>query len=268
MSTSFDTVDEKIAEAEFFLGRMCEADAFGKDFKWYFSAFLSATRTSTLALQQFRHLPGFDSWYEPHRLKLAASTLAKHFHAMRNEHVHGGDYPVGGSMNDPKEGTKHFFPRKSSQEDHPLGSQDVVSASRDYFLMLLGIVYDCYVVLGVHIDPQQYYTREHYPGRSIDAAETEVHGWVCEHLIEEGFNKAGRWHELRSFVGECTINHLFYSYLGKVTPQPKMPPEYYEIAPTPQERGWIHTPAGFATLTAYRAFQKAARAADRKKRKR
>ncbi|HWA09485.1 MAG TPA: hypothetical protein VG838_08560 [Opitutaceae bacterium] len=264
MSTTFETVDEKIAEAEFFLGQMCGADAFGKEFKWYFSAFLAATRTSTLALQRFGHLPGFAAWYVPHRLKLVASTLAKNFHEMRNDHVHGGEYPVGGSGSGGGQAVKHFFPRKSSKEDHPLNDQDIVSASRDYFLLLLEIVYDCYVVLGVRIDPQQYYTRQHYPGGDIDVAETEVHGWVCMTLVKEGLNKAGRWHELRSHVGECTINHLFYSYLGKVTPQPKMPPEHYEIEPSPEDRSWIHVPAGFASLKAYQAFRKAAKTAGRK----
>lgn len=260
--TTFETVDEKIAEAEFFLQRMCASDAFGKEFKWYFSAFLAATRTSTLALQQFRHLPGFDAWYAPHKQRLAANVLAKHFLQMRNEHIHGGDYPVGGSSSGPMgQPQKFYFPRKSAREAHPLGEQDIVSAARDYFLLLLEIVHDCYVVLGVHIDPQQYYTRQHYPGGDIDAAETEVYGWVSKTLIEEGFNKAGRWHELRSHVGECVINHLFYSYLGKVTPQPKMPPEYYDIEPSPEDRGWIHVPAGFDSLDAYQRWRRAQRSA-------
>lgn len=266
-ATTFETVDEKIAEAEFFLGKMCRSG--DREFKWYFSAFLAATRTSTLALQHFKHLPSFDAWYAPHQQQLAASFLAKNFHAMRNEHIHGGDYPVGGSRSGGGQPMQFFFPRKSSKEDHPLGAQDIVSASRDYFLLLLEIVYDCYVKLGVHIDPQQYYTRQHYPGGDIDVAETEVYGWISQTLISEGMNKAGRWHELRSYVGECVINHLFYSYLGKVTPQPKMPQEYYDIEPSPEDRGWIHIPAGFDSLEAYQHWRRAVKgAATRAKQKR
>lgn len=263
MSTTFETVDEKMAEAEFFLGKMCNAGAFGREFKWYFSAFLAATRTSTLGLQQFKHLPGFESWYEPHRSKLAASKLAKEFLLMRNDHIHGGDYPVGGSSAGGGQAAKHYFPRISSRGKHSLGDQDIVSASRDYFILLLEIVYDCYVQLGVHIDPQQYFTRQHYRG-GIDQAECEVHGWVCTSLIDDGFDEDGRWHELRSYVGECTINHLFYSYLGRVTPQPIMPPEYEDFEPSPEDKGWVHVPAGFLSLDQYQKFRESAQVPAKK----
>ena len=94
MNNTFDTVDEKVAETEFFLRKMAEVQREIFEFKCYFSAYLSAARTTTLALQQFKHIPGFEQWYEPHRKKLQDNQLAKFFLDMRNEHVHGGQSPV------------------------------------------------------------------------------------------------------------------------------------------------------------------------------
>jgi len=253
MSTSFDTIDEKIAEVEFFLRKMCDPGYNSQEFKWYFSAFLSAARTSTLVLQRFQHdVPGFSKWYAPHQKRLAKNELAKHFLDMRNDHVHGGDYPVGGASIIQKD-VKFFFPRENITVESKLNETDIVAASRDYFIELLKVVYDCYMKLGIHFDPQQYYTKENYKD-GINKAECEVCGWVCTTLIEEGFTRDGRWRELRSRVGACQINHLFYGYLDKVTPQPIEPEGFEDFAYTYEERGWEHVPAGFSSLKAYRRW--------------
>jgi len=249
---SFDIVDEKLAETEFFLRKMAEAgtDMFG--FNCYLSAFLSASRTCTLALQQFKdEIPGFAEWYEPHRERLKASETARFLLDARNAHVHGGPYPVAGARFHRKT-AEYRFARSSKTGHEP--NEDVVTICRDYFVVLLDIVHDCYVVLGIHIDPQQYYTKENYPGGFIDVAETEVCGWVCESLIEEGFDEDARWHELRGRLAECKINHLFFSYLGKTTPEPIMPEEYEDFAYTPEEKGWLHAPAGFISLEDYQLY--------------
>lgn len=249
MDNSFDTVDEKLAETEFFLRKMAEAGTDGFAFRCNLSAYLSAARTCTLALQQFKDVvPGFELWYEPHRERLQANPTARFLLEARNKHVHGGRYPMAGARF--YKGLAEY--RFEAFEGHEPASEDVVTACRDHLVLLLEIVYDCYVQLGVHIDPQQYYTKEHRG--SIDAAETEVRGFVCESLIEEGFGEDARWHELRGFVPECKINHLFFSYLGKSTPQPTMPEEYDDFAPTPEDKGWIHSPAGFSSIDGYRRY--------------
>ena len=130
---------------------------------------------------------------------------------------------------------------------------DALTTCRDYFVLLLEIVFDCYVELGVHIDPQQYFTKEHF-GAGIDVAETEVWGWVCTSMIENGFDEDARWNELRSRVSECKINHLFFSYLGKSTPGPLEPEEYEDFAFTPEDKGWLHAPAGFASIADYQSY--------------
>jgi hypothetical protein len=120
---------------------------------------------------------------------------------------------------------------------------------------LLEIIYDCYVKLGRHIDPQQYYSKENFAttGRTIENAEAEVWGWICSDLVAEGFDEDGRWHELRSHVGGCQINHLFYSYLGKTTPEPEISEHFREIEEewTPADKGWVHIPAGFNSMEDY-----------------
>jgi hypothetical protein len=70
-------------------------------------------------------------------------------------------------------------------------------------------------------------------------------------LKEDGYDEDDRWHELRSRVGECQINHLFYSYLGRITPQPTEPEHYADFAYSAEENGWIHVPAGFKSLEEY-----------------
>lgn len=245
MLYSFDAVDEKIAETEFFLAKMVEAGSDWFSFRNYLSAFLSAARTSTLALQRFKHIPGFDDWYANHREALKSDPLAKFLLETRNDYVHGGPNPIAGFSLHQDKATYHF-----QQQGKPVPEGGIVALCRRYFMNLLSIVYDCYVVLGIHIDPQQYYTKEHFEimGKTIEQAETEVWGWVMESYVEEGLGVDDRWHELRSRVGECSINHLFNGYLGKITPQPVLPDWLSEIEYTPEERGWVHVPAGFQSI--------------------
>jgi hypothetical protein len=251
MRDTFDIVDEKTAEIEFFLQRMCDAGPDSFAFKCYLSAYLSASRTLTLAMQRFRHLEGFDAWYEPHRRQLVSQDLSKYFNSLRDAHVHGGDYPVGGHMIKGNTVT-HFF-AKGSDVKVPEGFGDLVTAAQVHFIRLLSIVYDCYVALGPQIDPQQYFSKERYPG-NIDAAECEVWGFIRSSLIDEGYDEDARWDELRGHVGLCEINNLFFSYLGKSTPEPIVPEEYNDFAYDPEDKGWTLIPAGFLSLEAYKRW--------------
>lgn len=253
MDHTFDTVDEKVAEAEFFLQQMSEMHLDMFAFKCYLSAYLSASRTTTLALQQFKHLPGFDIWYAPHQERLKLDPLAKFLLDMRNSHVHGGPNPVSGGMFHKGE-ARYFFSQRQDQTHTPL--DDVLSKCRRHFITLLQIVHDCYVKLGVYVDPQQHYTKEHFAaqGRTIGQVEAEVLGWICTSLIDEGFDEDSRWQELRAKVDQCKINHLFYSYLGRPTPQPIEPDYFADFEFTAEEKGWIHVPAGFKSLEEYQQF--------------
>ena len=67
---TFDTVDGKLAEAEFFLRHMADAGMDMFAFGCHLSAYLSAARTATHALQRFSHIPGLPAWYEPQKVRL------------------------------------------------------------------------------------------------------------------------------------------------------------------------------------------------------
>ena len=240
---TFDVVDHKVAEAEFFL-RKLYGTSIGFEFNCFLSAYLSSARTITLALQRFSDIPGFSNWYKPHQEALKANPVAKMFLELRNDHLHGGMYPVSGSSGQSDRST--FFLR-GADRNHDV--DDLAVAAREHFISLLSVVHDCYVALGVHIDPQQYFTAENFAklGRGIADAEVEAWGWVCLSPDGEEWNddeEDDRWYELRSHVDECQINYLFCSYLGKTTPQPKLPDYLEEIQPSAEDRGWNHIPAG------------------------
>lgn len=235
-----DTVDHKVAEAEFFLRRMFHSNCF--EFNCYSSAYLSAARSVTLAMQRFHHIEGLEAWYEEWRTAFKNDPLARTFMLLRNDHVHGGMYPVSGSWH--RQGKSVRFLRAGATGE---SIDDIAEAAKVYFTLLLELVYDCYVGFGVHIDPQQHYSEEHFTsiGRSIDDAEREVKGWVMTDLIEDGWSEDERWHDLRGHVGYCKINHLFYAYLGKTTPKPLLPDYLEELEPSPEDNGWVHLPAGY-----------------------
>jgi hypothetical protein len=250
LEKNFDTVDEKLAETEFFVRQMAGVGTDEFAFKCYLSAYLGAARTATLALQRFSHIPGFASWYAPHQAWLKADPLAKFLFDARNDHLHGAPYPIAGASFN-QSNSKYYFARLEGTSAPP--EKDVVTVCREHLVRLLELALDCYANFGIHIDPQQHYTKEHFEntGRDIEHAECEVFGWICESLIEDGFTEDDRWHELRGHVKECKINNLFYSYLGKTTPQPQEPEYYEDFAFTPDDKGWVMVPAGFKSREEY-----------------
>lgn len=239
---TFDAVDEKVAEAEFFLGKMRDIkfDVFAM--RCFFSAFLAACRTITQALQQFRKLlDGFDEWYEPHRQRLVENKLAKFFHATRNDHLHGGNHPITGGMGGGSDGSwfYHFENLNISEKNRAeiaalagdvyepiidpdlyVPDEDVLTCCEMYFKMLLEIVYDCYVDLGPQIDPQQHYTQEHFSaiGKTVHDACCEMFGEEISFACPKDMPEEARWQIVRRYAGCCGINEIFYQYLGKVTP--------------------------------------------------
>src|SRR5690349_17183860 len=100
MERPLDLIQQKVAEADYFLHQMGDSgfDLFA--FHCNFSAFLSASRSITLTLQAvMRHVPGFNLWYESARLPLEGDILARFFVQRRNVATKTGDLGVrGGSM--------------------------------------------------------------------------------------------------------------------------------------------------------------------------
>ena len=91
MPRSFGIVEDKLREAEFFLNKFCDSPHLGFETNFYFSAFVSAARSVTFAMQA--SLGGhakFDKWYEEKRLLLKADELAPLFVEIRNDVLHAG----------------------------------------------------------------------------------------------------------------------------------------------------------------------------------
>lgn len=81
--------EEKLREAEYFLGQMKANTQDPDAFRWNLSAFLSAARSVTFYLQkEFRGNPDFDSWYPEKQALLAADTEAKYFDEARVSSIH------------------------------------------------------------------------------------------------------------------------------------------------------------------------------------
>jgi hypothetical protein len=120
-----DLIKHEVAEADFFLNSMRDSgfNIFG--FHCYFSAFMSASRSITFALQAVMSgTPGFAEWYEIARQPLVEDSRARFFVQLRNIATKTGELGVtGGSSRLLDDGktqiTHHFDPEltKSLLED-------------------------------------------------------------------------------------------------------------------------------------------------------
>jgi hypothetical protein len=227
MSRSFGLVDHKVAEADFFLSKMEDADFY--EVRWYFSAFASAARSITFTVQgSIGDLPGFSEWYGPWRNRLAGDRLAAFFLDARNDAIHLGDNPIrGGSWGQSLEGEavhRYWFqrgspiePESKDRKDYP--PEDVHTACRAFLTTLVELVYDAYVAFAPHVDAQMHYTSDHFAtlGRTIGDAEEElfgVRGWTSA----PGLSEETRWRLIRRQITGCEIPELFEEYLGRPLP--------------------------------------------------
>jgi hypothetical protein len=214
---SFGNVEHKLFEMDFFLRKVAEATE-PHETMFYLSAFASAGRSVTFALKaSLSHMEGFQKWYEKHESTLKANPLSRYFVEARNESQKLGVYHIGGgSMHRNEKGKlvfKHFFAPVENKSD--LTPQtDVYTACKQYFLLLLEIVYDCFQEFGPAIDPEQYYTVENMLklGKKIEDFEEELgypRGWTA--CIPD----TERIRLLRKEAAKSDIDTLFNPYLKK-----------------------------------------------------
>ena len=232
MACSFGVVEDKLLEAEFFLKQFGATGVLDREARYYFSAFVSACRSVTLALQKsLSRVEGFDSWYESVREQLKADSLAPYFLEIRNQIVHTGINPLNRL-----EG-RHLREHVSRQlrgdwshvlavANHPGDSSseltDAILASTDYFKSLVGVVFECYMRFLTTVDARWYFTEEHFRtmGKTLGDALAEVGfpaGWL---KAFRGNSETDAWRLLRSQQAACQINGLFERYVGKSIPDP------------------------------------------------
>jgi len=227
MARSFSLVDQKVSETEFFLDKLSSSTSDWFAFRCYVSAFAASARSITFALQSvLGETPRFKDWYAHRQTALREDPISRFFHAFRNVSQHVGENPVNSGLSRPGRPPAYFFMTSLDLKSVP--EQDVETTCRYYFTTLLGMIYDCYSTFGPVIDPQLYFTEEHFnsQGKSIEDAEEELgfpRGWTD---IGDPDALAHRWHLLRRGVGGCEIESLFDKYLDKSRPTPATPPPY------------------------------------------
>ncbi len=168
MSRSFQIVEQKIGESEFFLTKIEDSIEEGlvfEDAQFYLSAFASATRSITFTIQaSISDINGFNDWYLNHQEKLKKNKLARYFLEARNLSQKIGYYLIGrGSSYTDESGNskmKYYFQTFQSNQLSYVPEEDVLTSCRKYFKILLGVVIDCYKVFGKQIDPERFFTIE------------------------------------------------------------------------------------------------------------
>lgn len=219
MPRMFGLVDNKVQEADYFLGRILDPDRLFYGVEYDTVAFVAAARSITFAMQaSLSGIPEFDAWYPKKQKQMRDDPLAKFFHNFRRISQHVGDNAVvGGSYEDGK--ALYYF---GSLPDLPeVPELDVASACTDYFKSTLEIVYECYVTFPALINGQWRFTKEHFAslGKTIEDAEEELgypRGWGNV----SGLDEDTRWVYMRKVADGCGIQNLFEEWLDKRVPHP------------------------------------------------
>ena len=231
MARSFGIVEEKLRETEFFLEKLRQAPRHSSDAKYYFSAFVSAARSVTLAMQaSLDGISGFSEWYEHARERLKQDRMAPFFVAVRNENVHEGVNRLNEvTLRHLREDLTgqllanerpHVLVCPHERDSNATTLLDAVRACTEYFKLLVSIVFDCYCTFRTVVDPRWYFTEENF--RNMNRTFTDA-------VVELGFpaywadcapSGAERWRALRNQMPACQINDIFEKYLGTTVPDP------------------------------------------------
>ena len=193
MTRSFQLVDNKVFEADYFLNRFSESGFDILAARSNFSAFVSAARSITFVLQAvMRDVDGFDDWYSMQQENLRSDPISCYFLKIRNELQKIGITPIQGAVNFllGQEGYTAEYKFGSpwlDTDDPPAPEHDVLTACRQYLVSLIEIIEDCYVRFGSSIDPHQYLTLKNLDqlGLSIE----DIEGFASDILdrIENRF---------------------------------------------------------------------------------
>ena len=233
MAQPFGIVEEKLREAKFFLDLLCESDPYDFYSRFYFSAFVSATRSVTLALQATMNgVCGFESWYQSALAELKADPLISFFKEIRNDSIHRGLNPLNQVTR--KHLREHLVSQLHDQRVHVIVLPDVrgdgstvlveaVRVSEIYFKSVVRVIFGCYDRFKCVVDPRWYFTRENFlaMGKTFEDA-----------VVELGFPSAwascapeetGGWGALRLQQPTCQINDLFHEYIGAWIADPDDP---------------------------------------------
>jgi hypothetical protein len=171
-----------------------------------------------------KEVKGFEEWYAVRQKELKQNSLAVYFKDVRTLSQHVGINPViGGSITPDENGkliVKHHFEPEGLEGDGRHPNQDVFSACRSYFILMLQLIWDCYDQFGDVIDPQKYYTVRNLRKvkLSIEDVEEELgfpRGWTNLKKMDD----EGRLKLLRQYAGLSELTPIFKKYRIKTLPK-------------------------------------------------
>lgn len=217
-------MENKIAETDFFLSKLEETTYNSIHFfeaRNYLSAFLASSRSITFSLQaSLADILGFKEWYDKHQQGMRQNRLAKYFLEARNNSQKVGYYPLSGGRTYRDSSNllraEYYFDRFTKELSEFVPEEDVLTACKKYFILLLEIVFDCYQAFGTVIDPEQYFSFENIKktGKSIEDFEQELgypRGWTNL----PGATDDERLNAIRNEIRYDGIDHILIKYLGK-----------------------------------------------------
>jgi hypothetical protein len=231
MSSSFGVVEDKVREAEFFLTQLRNTSRLSFEAGCYFSAFVSASRSVTFAMQtSLKGVPGFKDWYHSAQKQLKTDPLAPFFVEIRNEMVHTGANPLNRvSLDHLREDLTrqlhgscrgHVLVLPDAQRRDSTILVDAVEACEQYFTSLVSVVYECYSEFKTVVDGRWYFTEANFSsmGKTFEDAVIELGFPPTWAACAPGGPEA--WRVIRSQQPACLVNDLFDRFLGKTIPDP------------------------------------------------
>jgi len=175
---SFDLVEDKLAEAEFFLQKMASAGPNVFEVRCYFSAFASAARSVTFALQAvMSDVDGFVEWYAVKQEAIKRDALARFFVERRNESQKVGDTRIHqGTFHHDEHGNavaRYFFAKAGPSDPFTPIEADVATAAARYLDLLRPLVADCRERFAWDLDPDLFFTEEGLRSRGLTVEDVE-----------------------------------------------------------------------------------------------
>ena len=215
MAVSFDCVDNKVKEADFFLEKLQQVGVNFDEARFYFSAFVTAARSITFVLQaSLSDNIKSDEWYNKKQVELKSDPLARFFLEVRNEVQKRGSNPVSSFESESKDSIQYFFIYWYGDSPKDIPDLDVVTACKKYLFQLVKIIYECYKEFGPLIDPEQYYTVENLERMGItvyDILERDLgfpREWAGDVSSEVILKR------IRELEPKPDIDYIFIKYLG------------------------------------------------------
>jgi hypothetical protein len=185
----FWLIDGKMREADFFLEKLKTAPDLD-DARFYFSAFVSAARSVTYAMQVcLKGLAGSSEWWELQRQRLKGDPIAKYFHTVRNITNHTGLNPLQVFIN----GLYGAELLLAGDDGESVPEIDAVRAAEKYMRLLVDVASETYGAFWSNLNLSDDLTIGQLQSRGITFEQLETEfgmpvGWTRGLTDEQRFH--------------------------------------------------------------------------------